>query len=319
MTNIRTLLPIAAASVLVATLLVWTMLIEMKPVAAQNSQTASAHLTVEIGSGDDTASWYDPDECTSEYNLYLKITSGPGAGTTTRTLLGSAASGSTQETLPIAHSISNPFDTPFVYVELYCGEYVKNSTTNDRVASTNLSMRNSSSLRYGTFSSAPLTALSVSSATLSPLFNRGISRYQTETASDQRTITLDANGLTGYEVEYIRNPGWGGAVACGETCVYQFGGTKLKDSELHTPGFQIELEPGENSLAVAPHKGEEMAGWEVYLLTVMVANVEATGKPAISGSVKVGQTLSAATSGISDEDGLRSAVFSYQWIRVASD
>ena len=43
-------------------------------------------------------------------------------------------------------------------------------------------------------------------------------------------------------------------------------------------------------------------------------NSPATGVPTISGTVQVGQTLTADTSGIADADGLSNAVFSYQWI-----
>ncbi len=44
------------------------------------------------------------------------------------------------------------------------------------------------------------------------------------------------------------------------------------------------------------------------------ANAPATGLPAITGTAQVGETLTAATSGIADEDGLTNAVFSYQWL-----
>ena len=44
------------------------------------------------------------------------------------------------------------------------------------------------------------------------------------------------------------------------------------------------------------------------------ANTPATGLPAISGTAQVGETLTADTSGIADEDGLDNAVFSYQWL-----
>ena len=45
-------------------------------------------------------------------------------------------------------------------------------------------------------------------------------------------------------------------------------------------------------------------------------NTSATGAfPASSGTAQVGQTLTADTSGIDDEDGLNQVVFSYQWIR----
>ncbi len=43
-------------------------------------------------------------------------------------------------------------------------------------------------------------------------------------------------------------------------------------------------------------------------------NSAATGAPIVSGTVQVGETLTADTSGISDEDGMDNAVFSYQWL-----
>ena len=43
-------------------------------------------------------------------------------------------------------------------------------------------------------------------------------------------------------------------------------------------------------------------------------NSAATGAPTISGTVQVGQPLSASTSGISDSDGLNNATFAYQWL-----
>ena len=49
------------------------------------------------------------------------------------------------------------------------------------------------------------------------------------------------------------------------------------------------------------------------------ANSPAAGQPAISGTVRVGETLTADTSGISDADGLEDAVFEYQWSAGGSD
>ena len=49
--------------------------------------------------------------------------------------------------------------------------------------------------------------------------------------------------------------------------------------------------------------------------TQRAANSPATGGPGIDGSPRVGQTLTATTSGIADEDGMTGAVFAYQWIR----
>ena len=56
--------------------------------------------------------------------------------------------------------------------------------------------------------------------------------------------------------------------------------------------------------------------------TVAVAaapNREATGKPTISGTPQVDQTLTAETSPIDDADGLTNATFEYQWIAGGSD
>ena len=49
------------------------------------------------------------------------------------------------------------------------------------------------------------------------------------------------------------------------------------------------------------------------------ANTMATGLPTIGGTAQVGETLTADTSGISDEDGLSGVTYSYQWIAGGSD
>ena len=48
-------------------------------------------------------------------------------------------------------------------------------------------------------------------------------------------------------------------------------------------------------------------------------NTAATGAPTISGTAKVGETLSASVSDVSDADGLDDASFAYQWIRGSAD
>ena len=50
-----------------------------------------------------------------------------------------------------------------------------------------------------------------------------------------------------------------------------------------------------------------------------VPNTPATGLPSISGTVRVGETLTADTSDIVDEDGLTKAVFTYRWQSDDSD
>ncbi len=137
--------------------------------------------------------------------------------------------------------------------------------------------------------------------------------------SDERRVTVSATGLTGYQVVYLRNPRtvvtFGGGL--GE-CSYSYGNstTVLSDSDPDASGFQIDLSGRQNQLGIALHKGDECAGITIYRLTVGVESVPATGRPAISGTAQVGQTLTASTSGISDEDGLDDVSFSYQWTRV---
>ncbi len=48
--------------------------------------------------------------------------------------------------------------------------------------------------------------------------------------------------------------------------------------------------------------------------TIPPANNRAAGSPAITGTIRVGQTLTADTSSISDADGLVNATFAYQWL-----
>ena len=45
-----------------------------------------------------------------------------------------------------------------------------------------------------------------------------------------------------------------------------------------------------------------------------VENSPATGAPTVTGTARVGETLTADTTGISDDDGLVNATFSYQWL-----
>ena len=54
-----------------------------------------------------------------------------------------------------------------------------------------------------------------------------------------------------------------------------------------------------------------------FSITVVAqANNSATGQPTISGTLQVGEVLTASTSGVADADGLANVVYSYQWVRV---
>ena len=73
-----------------------------------------------------------------------------------------------------------------------------------------------------------------------------------------------------------------------------------------------------HSYQVRAIRGNELSTHSNYLdlrgkAVTVVPNSPATGTPAISGTAQVGETLTADTSGISDEDGLDNVSFSYQW------
>ena len=292
------------------------------------NETASepkAYITVVIAAGDDTVSWSDPDECTSDYNTYLKVTSGPGTGTKTRIHIGSVASGSTEATQTITYSWTSDSSRPSgVELELYCGSFDASSRQNVLIASTDLATRYRA-LREGTYSSAPLTALGISSGTLSPAFDRGENTYTAEVPNDVEVITLDPTVLTGYQTDFVRNPGWGVLAACGRGCNYSYGngtttGIVLADADEETEGFQINLNRGENRLGIGVNKGNVDAGpGRLYDLTVTVQNSPATGAPTITGTAQVGETLMANTTGIADADGLSSVQYEYQWLADDSD
>ena len=50
-------------------------------------------------------------------------------------------------------------------------------------------------------------------------------------------------------------------------------------------------------------------------LVVMPPNVAATGQPTVTGTVELGEELTAETSTIADDNGLTNTVFSHQWVR----
>ena len=63
------------------------------------------------------------------------------------------------------------------------------------------------------------------------------------------------------------------------------------------------------------HDADHKVDWQQ---SPQPANSPATGAPAITGTARVGETLTADTSAISDADGLTNASFSYQWLADGS-
>ena len=75
------------------------------------------------------------------------------------------------------------------------------------------------------------------------------------------------------------------------------------------PYYELSVE------VTVPEQGSPQQAVNIPAVNTPAANTPATGGPGIDGSLRAGETLTASTSGIADEDGMSGAVFSYQWIR----
>ena len=69
----------------------------------------------------------------------------------------------------------------------------------------------------------------------------------------------------------------------------------------------------------AGNPAASFSGQNVENNTPPPANTPARGAPTISGTAQVGETLTADTGGIEDDDGLADAVYSYQWLADDAD
>ena len=95
--------------------------------------------------------------------------------------------------------------------------------------------------------------------------------------------------------------------------------TTEKDSELVVPVFTTH-----DAYIHAATSGDGTGTYTIEVEEVTTsmgqrANSPATGGPGITGTVQAGETLTATTDGIEDEDGLTGAVFAYQWVRSDTD
>ena len=95
--------------------------------------------------------------------------------------------------------------------------------------------------------------------------------------------------------------------------------TTEKDSELVVPVFTTH-----DAYIHAATSGTGTGTYTIEVEEVTTsmgqrANSPATGGPGITGTVQAGETLTATTDGIEDEDGLTGAVFAYQWVRSDTD
>ena len=273
-----------------------------------------------------TITWNDAEDCSASYNAYLDGVVGDPIH------LGSAASEGEQ----IAASLTNVSAESIGFdAKLYCGtigsgrlvdslmipEYSRSFDT--------VPISRAYLPKPGTYSTEPgLTVLTVSSGTLTPAFHSQTLNYivpdmanadgritlTTTTKADYYTVAF----IPGSLYFYISSCSHGGQ----QTSVSYQDDTgnplyPLTDADANTPGFQMELDEGENVFKIRVWPNCESG--HVYKLTVTraanaPANTPATGAPTIGGAAQVGETLTVDTSGIADADGLSGATFSYQWL-----
>ena len=273
-----------------------------------------------------TITWNDAEDCSASYNAYLDGVVGDPIH------LGSAASEGEQ----IAASLTNVSAESIGFdAKLYCGtigsgrlvdslmipEYSRSFDT--------VPISRAYLPKPGTYSTEPgLTVLTVSSGTLTPAFHSQTLNYTVpDVANADGRITLTTTTKADYyTVAFIPGSLYFYSFVCShggqQTSVSYQDDTgnplyPLTDADANTPGFQMELDEGENVFKIRVWPNCESG--HVYKLTVTraanaPANTPATGAPTIGGAAQVGETLTVDTSGIADADGLSGATFSYQWL-----
>ena len=304
-------------------------------VDSENEPSAWNHLTVVVTEDDSdpddvvstfTITWNDAEDCSASYNAYLDGVVGDPIH------LGSAASEGEQ----IAASLTNVSAESIGFnAKLYCrtigsGRLVDSlwipeySRSFDTVPISRAYLP-----KPGTYSTEPgLIALTVSSGTLTPAFHNHTLNYtvpDVPNADGRFTLTTTAKADY-YNVAFLPGSYYTFFSVCshgGQQTSLSYGddaGNRiypLTDADANTPGFQMELDEGENVFKIRVWPNCENG--HVYKLTVTrtanaPANTPATGTPAISGIAQVGETLTADTAGIADADGLANVTYSYQWI-----
>ena len=127
-----------------------------------------------------------------------------------------------------------------------------------------------------------------------------------ETLTADTSGIIDDDGLTNvvFAYQWIRRDGSGDAVIAGATNPTY---TLVSEDEGKTIEVRVSFtdDEGNPETLTSDPTGEVEAK----------PNTRATGAPTIDGIARVGETLTADTSGIIDDDGLTNVAFSYQWLR----
>ena len=141
---------------------------------------------------------------------------------------------------------------------------------------------------------ATLASLSVDGASLSPAFDAGVLVYRA--VADAETVTLAATATDG-----------GAAVTYGPAAD---GDAALADHQVAVP------DAGETlvEVTVTAADGTVRRYRVVVARAAAGANTAPAGLPAISGTPRVGEALTASAEDIADADGLEKASFAWQWL-----
>ena len=166
----------------------------------------------------------------------------------------------------------------------------------------------------------------------------------TDDANNEETLTSAATGVVAAQPN---NPATGaptidGTAQVGETLTALTNGITDEDGLTNVSysyqwtagGSDIEGATGSSYMLTSSEEGktikvkvsftddadnEESLTSTATAAVTVAANNPATGLPTISGTAQVGETLTANTSPIADQDGLTNATFEYQWLAGGSD
>ena len=276
--------------------------------------------------------WSDVHDCSTDYNAYLNVNPDTQPGQEkpgSRIYLGSAAFDGSQ----ITKGPTNVPGSPGYSVVLYCG----NDESGRVVSVVHFP------ILEGTHSSEPpLSDLSFNLGTMYPTFNtHGNYYYVPDVANAYTRITISATPKEGYAVKLfefsggfvtgIKTENSRDGSSCGQTVLSDDLGLlfELSDVDTNTPGFQIDLYDGENSILIMVDPTAYCRFGKGYVATIIRAegsvsltrpNRPAHGLPIISNRPPYpGTTMTALTSRIGDRDGMTNATLSYQWLADDSE
>ena len=150
---------------------------------------------------------------------------------------------------------------------------------------------------------AEVAARPNSTATGEPTINGTVQVRETLTANTSGIADTDGLTNVSYSYQWIRNDG-SSDTDIQEAAGYSY--TLVDADEGKTIKVKVSFtdDAGNDETLISDATGAVAAA----------PNRDATGTPTINGTVQVGETLTADTSGIADEDGLDDATFTYQWI-----